>query len=203
MTNPAILKGSNQRLLNETQNLLYEVTISPPYRTEWEKLHLANPTSSMYHCDKMRIRHWCKQAGLKRYVFYPELTEKGRLHYHGIIRFDRSTRTTFFKSTQFKFKLLGLTQYKPLNTFVDLLRWTIYMHKDWGYTRDILEENYPINSWEPKAYIKKYYPSEGVRGAQAPVSTSLERLGPKSVGPECPKDRSTVNYFTEYYEDFK
>lgn len=195
------------RLLNETLHLVYEVTISPPYRNEWEKLHVKNPNALMYQSDKVRLRHWCKVAGIKRYVFYPEFSDKGRLHYHGMMRFTPSQQHTFFTSLQFKFKMLGLLQYKPLATFGDLIKWSIYMRKDWGFTSVDLNEYLPITSWQPKALYKKYAPPEGGSwGPRPPVSAS-DSNGPNDSGPERPEGTEVPVvlglYYNEYYEDWK
>ncbi|AYP28868.1 MAG: replicase [Cressdnaviricota sp.] len=123
-------------------NTSLAITISPPSRVINNKLK--EPFKHLYADDKNYIEQTLKYNRIGRYIIYPELDPKGRLHYHGVINLDSNELVRFYKHAFHKLKTIGFVDIKPLKTFTDKFRWTIYMSKDWGITRDILDLNSPI-----------------------------------------------------------
>lgn len=117
------------------------VTISPPQRYEH---YLVNPMKMVYLDDVLYFRQVLNYSRIKRFIFYPELDPKGRLHYHGIVNLDHNEEVRFYKHTFFKLYNVGFVDTKKLKTFKDKLKWTIYMQKEWGKTKDILSINWPF-----------------------------------------------------------
>ena len=99
----------------------YAITISPPYKPYNSPLFL-------YQGDKPLIR---KRLNLfsNYYNLYPELDEKNRLHYHGIIKIK-----DMIKYRHVKYKLdreLGYIKINKFQTFQDKLRYLLYSMKQW------------------------------------------------------------------------
>lgn len=118
-------------------------TLSPPYRfTNGTKLK--NPNRHLYDEDRISIKSILRYIRCGTYIIYPEITNTGRLHYHGIINLDKNQNVRFHKYAFYKLKLLGMVDIKVLNTFKDRLRWIIYMTKEWGYTQELLEISRPM-----------------------------------------------------------
>lgn len=118
------------------------LTISPPNRCL--KANMLNPFSLMFLEDGLYIRQVLKQDRISRYIIYPEFDKKARLHYHGILTLDSNQYIRFYKHGLHKLKNIGFIDVKKLDSFMDKLRWGIYMRKEWGITRDILSIDIPI-----------------------------------------------------------
>lgn len=127
-------------------NTSLAITISPPQRFKKGTL-LRNPNRILYDEDIIQIKSILKYIRCSTYLIYPEFDKTGRLHYHGIINLDHNQRVRFFKYAQFKLKLIGFNLIKPIDTFIDKLKWILYITKDWGTTKQILEINYPCSKF--------------------------------------------------------
>lgn len=131
----------------------YALTISPPNRVKYTKE--SNPNKNLYMDDKLIIKNIMKYIKVGTYIIYPEFDIKGRLHYHGIIDMDHTQYVRYMKYAQFKLPQLGFTDIKKLQTYEDNLKWVIYMSKEWGTTREILEISRPIMKYPVEEYNKK------------------------------------------------
>lgn len=63
----------------------------------------------------------------KRYMVYPEFTDMGRLHFHGL--FYIHDKTAMLKGLP-RLQKLGFIKLDKIKTFGDHLRWVIYMSKE-------------------------------------------------------------------------
>lgn len=107
------------------KNLIFAITISPPYR-------FSDP-HALYFNDLLKIRRWVNRFS-DHYAIWPEFTENARLHYHGVIKLRDPIK---FYKTKYKFdKLLGFVKIDKLKTFKDHLRWLFYCQKDYHLIRD-------------------------------------------------------------------
>lgn len=113
------------------------LTISPPRRDCYNRFK--NPNRFLYLDDKIQIQSILKYNKIGGFILYPELDSKGRLHYHGIIRLDSNEKVRFHKHAIHKLRQIGFVDIKPLKTFEDNLRWSLYMKKEWGFTQTVLE----------------------------------------------------------------
>jgi len=123
-------------------NTSLAITISPKHRTHGTLY--VNPQRHLYLDDRMIIAFYLKKSNITRYIIFPEFDEKGRLHYHGVLTLNHHQFVTFYKQTYFKLSRLGFVDVKQMSTFEDKFRWSIYMKKNWGITKDILEIDVPI-----------------------------------------------------------
>lgn len=118
------------------------ITISPPNRQQYyARLKFKNPLRCVFLDDKLAITSVLSKWRIKRYVFYPELDDKGRLHYHGRMDLTPSQEVTFYKSIKPHFERIGFVDNSPIKHDVENL---IYCMKSWGKTREILELDHPI-----------------------------------------------------------
>lgn len=105
--------------MNRTPKI-YSITISPPYR-------LFSP-EYLYNEDIPKIRRWFKKFS-KHFILFAEFDESSRIHYHGTIYIDDLIK---FHKTRYHFQYrVGFVKTKLLRTFIDLLRWTYYIRKDY------------------------------------------------------------------------
>lgn len=119
------------------------LTISPPARTNNK---LKNPNRHLFIDDKYTIQQIFKYNKIKTYIIYPEIDEKGRLHYHGIITLNNTELVRFEKHARHKLKQIGFVDTTDCTKFINNLRYIIYMSKDWLKTKEILEITDPIMS---------------------------------------------------------
>lgn len=118
------------------------LTITPPYRSI-NKLY-RNPNRMLFDEDADQIHCIMKYNKIKGYIIYPEFSEKGRLHYHGILTLNPTEYIRFHKHAIHKLKLIGFVDITIIKEFINNLRYVVYMSKEWGVTREILEINQPI-----------------------------------------------------------
>lgn len=118
------------------------ITISPPPRTLYRDTK--NPYQFQFLDDKLIITQVFKYNRIKSFIIYPEFDSKGRLHYHGILNLNHNELVRFHKHAIHKLRKLGFIDISPINAFSNNLRQIVYMSKDWGYTKDILEIDSPI-----------------------------------------------------------
>lgn len=111
------------------------ITISPPFRH--------GDLSYTFIDDRLQIITALKR--IKRYIIYPELDPKGRLHYHGILTLSDSEYVSFYKECRKKIEhWIGFVDVKPILSLTENIRTIIYMTKEWGITKDILSIEKPI-----------------------------------------------------------
>jgi len=122
-----------------TQN--YALTISPPKRSDYKSFR--NPYAIQYIEDCSFIRSILAYNKIYRYILYPEFDDKQRLHYHGVMTLDYTQKTRVYKHAMHKLQQLGFVDIKPLYTFLDNLRWVIYMKKSFGFTSTVLDISEP------------------------------------------------------------
>lgn len=118
------------------------ITISPPHRSD--NIAFSDPNLMTYLEDRSYIRQILNYNRIRRYIIYPEFDDKGRLHYHGTITLDHNQYVRFHKHAIHKFRRLGFTDIKSLKEFDDKLRWSYYIKKNWGLTKEILSQQEPM-----------------------------------------------------------
>lgn len=125
-------------------NTTLAITISPPNRCKGSKLK--NPLRYMFDEDCAQMMSFFKYNRIKSFIIYPELDDKGRLHYHGIIKLDLNQFVRFHKHCIHKLRLIGYVDIVNLSkkTFEDRLKWVIYITKNWSYTKSVLDLKDPI-----------------------------------------------------------
>lgn len=112
------------------------LTISPPDRvTKYDTLR------NIYFSDMILIDTVLHRS-CSQYIVYPELDIEGRLHYHAKITIKDKIK--FYRDTKPKLGKIGYIKIKKLNTHYDKLRWLIYISKEWGVTKEVLEIQDPI-----------------------------------------------------------
>lgn len=139
------------------------ITVSPRDRTfNYSKLKYINPQRCVFLDDRLVFEKLFKKYSIKRYVIYPELDPKGRLHYHGRIIVSPSQECSFYKSI--KPRLERNIGFVDVSTVVNELENLIYCMKDWGKTQSIIEESRPIT---PRFLL---HTVGGRKGFKSPVS---------------------------------
>jgi len=79
------------------------ITISPPPRHT--ACRFIEPLKNYYLDDTFYIKYILNKYNIKKYLIYPEIDPKGRLHYHGIIDISNThDEVTMYKVIQFKLK---------------------------------------------------------------------------------------------------
>lgn len=122
------------------------LTISPPDReTRYAK------NTHIFTDDAQIINRLLRQC-CSRWIIYPELDLSGRLHYHGMIVFKDVVK--YYKSVRYSLQKMGYVCIKPIKSFKDRLGWIIYMSKQWGYTKDILNIDRPIMNMIKQKKVK-------------------------------------------------
>lgn len=124
-------------------NTAYSLTISPPYRRTTLR-GLRNPLKHLYIEDTITIQCILSYNKIKGYMIFPELDPKGRLHYHGIITMSPNQKVRWFKHAKPKLENIGFVDMKPLETYIDRIRWGLYIRKEWYLTQKILELTEPL-----------------------------------------------------------
>jgi len=128
------------------------ITISPPSRQKY--IHHVNPNRLQYDDDKNQIKSILSYNKIYNYIIFPELDEKGRLHYHGILNLTHTHYTRFHKHAIHKLKQIGFVDITIIKEFINNIRQCIYMQKDWGTTKTILDISYPIIPRRDKAIFQ-------------------------------------------------
>lgn len=116
------------------------ITISPPNRIKWMKMR--NHNRNLFDADSFIITSIMKYNRIKDYLIIPEFDVKGRLHYHGILTLTNAQRTRFYKHAQPKLTSIGYVDVKHVD---NKLKWLCYMKKQWAFTKEVLELDYPIS----------------------------------------------------------
>ena len=144
--NASLAKYVTQKI----DNYHIALTISPPYR---HSSKLRGPDRQFFDQDQNDIKTILKYNRIKVFTIYPEFSEKGRLHYHGILKLDKNQYIRFFKHAKNKLALIGLVDFKVMETIQDLLKWEFYIRKQWFITQEILEITRPI--WSNKIVLNE------------------------------------------------
>lgn len=100
--------------------------------------------------DKLYIQQVFRYNKIKSYILYPELDERGRLHYHGILTLSNTEYIRFEKHARHKLRQLGHVDTSDCTQLKNNMRYMIYMKKNWMVTKDILEISDPIMSQSEK-----------------------------------------------------
>lgn len=117
-------KTQNPFLLPIKLNSWYALTISPPDRCD-------KSPKTLYRLDRDEIMYYtCKFSN--EFIFYPEFSSSGRLHYHAIVHVSDKYK---FYHTKHLLNHLGFCMWKPLNNFIDKLNWLQYCKKDQGFVQ--------------------------------------------------------------------
>lgn len=124
------------------------LTISPPNRMKGTKLR--NYNRFLFEEDILHIRAVFKYNKIRNFIIFPELDDRGRLHYHGIVSLNPSQYVRYRKHAEFKLRLLGFVDAKPLKGFLDHLRWLFYCRKQFHIIQEILEITEPVMSLPTK-----------------------------------------------------
>lgn len=124
--------GSKKILLCTPLKDFYALTISPPESNR-------DPRKS-YSEDRDSITQLMTPFS-DHYMMYPEFTELGRLHYHGLVYVSDKIK---FYHTKHLLGILGFCMWKPLRKYSDQLNWLIYCMK-----------NIAICGLEPIKYMTK------------------------------------------------
>lgn len=126
---------------------LVALTISPP---------TSYLTPSFNYNDEITYLVKTIKRFSKHYIIYPELDDSARLHYHAIMQITDNIK--YYKSGMTSLRKLPrqVTNYntvkqaficvKPIKTFIDHLKWLMYIRKNWQITSEvlgILEPVYP------------------------------------------------------------
>lgn len=123
------------------------VTISPPPRT--------GRIPHLYLDDTLHIRLSLK--GVKRWIIYPELDKKDRLHYHGIVSMSDHEYVTFYRRSRPMLEKLGFIQTSKIENLTENLRTILYCQKQWGYMKDLLQVEYPLIAFHPPRKFRKLH----------------------------------------------
>lgn len=115
--------GTKKTLLGTPVKDLYALTISPPQRTGCPK--------TLYKKDRDIIYYYIPKFS-NHFILFPEFSQCGRLHYHGIIKVTDKYK---FYHTKHLLDNLGFTMWKPLKDYQGQLAWLTYCKKDLGITR--------------------------------------------------------------------
>lgn len=101
----------------------WALTISPPMRTGKPTYHYVSDRNIMTHYLNTYSDH---------YIMYPEFTNDGRLHYHGIVYIKDKYK---FYHTKHYMEHIGFSMWKPLKTHKDHMTWLIYCLKERYFCR--------------------------------------------------------------------
>lgn len=124
------------------RNLYYFITVSPPYR--------GLSVNKLFRQDTDQMRQLFNQFS-DHYCLYPEFDDKGRLHYHGIVRI--TDKIKYFK-VKYRIDQIGYCCAKELKTHMDHMRSLLYCMKEWPDTRRLFTTPF-IYSKPSKAPPKK------------------------------------------------
>lgn len=149
------------------------ITISPPPRYKY--IDKANPNRMLYDDDQSQIKSILSYNKIYTYIIFPEF-DNGRLHYHGIITVNNTQYIRFHKHAIHKLRGIGFVDISILLEFKNCLRQSVYMMKEWGFTKAVLEISYPIIARRDKAYHLQQPIPQGIELYCEPTQAQRERL---------------------------
>lgn len=117
------------------------VTISPPVRN--------NKPEYLFQDDIVIINRI--KLCSKKYIIYPELDSKGRLHYHLIMSLHDKVK--WHKSVLPGFRKIGFVKIEWMKTFKDKLNVLQYIRKEWPDSSMVIgikEPIYPLRRMKKK-----------------------------------------------------
>ncbi len=118
---------------------IYSITISPHYRF--------NDPTYLYNEDIRIIIRWFRKFS-KHWILFTEFDEASRIHYHGTIYIHDMIK--FHKTRWYLNQKLGFVKIKLLKTVIDLLRWNMYIRKEYY----MMYKSYPL-VYHTKGLLKK------------------------------------------------
>lgn len=136
--------GNNPQQQSDSYDNVLLITISPPKRSILKPGK--DPLYGIYMDDKFNIETVFKYDKIRNYILYPEIDDKGRLHYHGKLYLTNSQLIRYYKHAQFHLAKIGFVDVNNLSkkTQKDNERWTNYMQKDWKFTSQLLDIEDPL-----------------------------------------------------------
>lgn len=121
--------------MNRTLANFWAFTLSPP-----PNYHI---TPYMLYEDKILQLHKLLSKSCESFMIYPEYQQyTSRLHFHGVIKVKDMIK--WHKSTRRQLSRMGFVHCKGLITHEDRLKWSVYMKKEFGLTRQILGIEQPM-----------------------------------------------------------
>lgn len=134
----------------------YSLTISPADRTlQYTIRKIKNPQQKVYDSDKLIFGIIFRNMRLKNWILWPELDSRGRLHYHGTLYMNKTILTRWYKYGKPKCEMIGFVDCRLTQGPIE---WHIYCKKQWSFTKDVLELDYPmtkINLLSKKEKLKR------------------------------------------------
>lgn len=135
--------------MNRTLANFWAFTLSPP------SSYYVTPY--MLYEDKILKLHKLLSKSCESFMIYPEYQQyTSRLHFHGVIKVKDIIK--WHKSTRRHLSRMGFVHCKGLVTHDDRLRWSIYMQKEFGLTKQILGIDQPMMKMsDPSLYLNSKY----------------------------------------------
>ncbi len=129
----------NRTTKKKCHTKLYSITISPP-------ASIIDPLI-LYDNHIKIIRRWLNSFS-EYYEIVPEFDDNIRLHYHGVVNIKDEVK--FYKTKYRIQRQIGFIKIKRLVLFIDHLRWSIYIHKNYykivnDFSRIIYKKKKRIN----------------------------------------------------------
>lgn len=116
------------------------LTVSPPPRP--------GRVVHQYLDDVVLLRHALRK--IKRWVIYPELDKKGRLHYHGILNCTDHEYVSYYRVCLPTLEKIGFIQTSRIDSFMENLRTVVYCQKQFALMKQLLWIEEPLISFSVK-----------------------------------------------------
>jgi len=130
-----------------------------------------NPLRHIYDADAIGIQSCFSYNRITHYIIYPELSDAGRLHYHGIIKVNETQKVRLFKHALSKFKSIGMVDLQMIKIGeynYNKLRWLMYCKKNWQFTHRVLEIEIPIVRLKMEKEIPRICAPQRGKGLSGP-----------------------------------
>lgn len=127
---------------------------------------------TQYEISINEVRRLCDTLSY-RYVFVPELTAQGNIHYHVLARFHtRLQEITFVNKTKSKSPIFGFSKLsKPCSELSEVNRCLHYMFKDLELSRKILTHG----QYKPIIINSSYLKNEDILGKYEEICKTTEQ----------------------------
>lgn len=125
------------------------ITISPPNRAESVGTLVGQDYIDIYRIIKRFNKAYCrgqKSDYIITYMIYPELSQQGRLHYHGIMNIPRMLLQPMISSFT---RNIGFTKIDPITSFIGHLRTIIYCQKQYADFKSSYITLFNVENIEP------------------------------------------------------
>jgi len=134
----------------------YFVTLSPPTKRDGFKPKVRHHYYKLYEYDAVLIHRAFNRGKIPRYYFIPEISDKGRLHYHGIMTCTKHEMYSWYRETQNALAAhLGFVDVKLIKNFEDHIRIQQYIRKNRQMTCEIIETDEIITGKALTPYKRK------------------------------------------------